>query len=113
MKLEKCIKTNNLNINPISLFQDIEQELSENLSKQANDGNSTDGPLNFIENLTGNLQAEFDETLGEDGNKKLFLRSLTKIFAIRLSTRDDSVEKIKNIIKIALKTVIWLWQGQK
>ena len=94
MELEKYIEINNLNINPISLFQEIQQELSENLFKQRNDGHSTDGPVNFIENLTDNLQPEFDETLREDDNKKLFLRSLTKIFAILLSTRDGSVRQI-------------------
>lgn len=102
----------NRNIDPILLFKEIEQELSENLFKQEGGGDSTDGPLNFIEILTNNLQAELDETLGKDGDKKLFLRSLTKIFAILISIRADNIDKIKIIIKIVVKTAIRLWLGQ-
>ena len=51
-------------------------------------------PLTFIENFANNLQAEFDETIGSDSEKKLFITSLTRIFAILLSTRADTAEKI-------------------
>ena len=111
MEFEDFNKNNNLNIDPISIIQEIEQELSEKLFNQKSEGDSKDGPLNFIENLTNNLQIEFDKTLGEDADKKLFIRSLTKIFAIVLSTRADSVEKIKNI-KIAVKTFVKICRGQ-
>ena len=50
-------------------------------------------PLTFIENFANNLQAEFDETIGSDSEKKLFITSLTRIFAILLSTRADTAEK--------------------
>ena len=111
MEFEDFNKNNNLNIDPISIIQEIEQELSEKLFNQKSEGDSKDGSLNFIENLTNNLQIEFDKTLGEDADKKLFIRSLTKIFAIVLSTRADSVEKIKNI-KIAVKTFVKICRGQ-
>lgn len=55
---------------------------------------------------------EFDKTLGGDVDKKVFLKSLTKIFAILLSNKADSIEEIKNVIKVANKMVIRLWQGQ-
>ena len=111
MEFEDFNKNNNLNIDPISIIQETEQELSEKLFNQKSEGDSKDGSLNFIENLTNNLQIEFDKTLGEDADKKLFIRSLTKIFAIVLSTRADSVEKIKNI-KIAVKTFVKICRGQ-
>ena len=111
MEFEDFNKHNNLNIDPISIIQEIEQELSEKLFNQKSEGDSKDGSLNFIENLTNNLHIEFDKTLGEDADKKLFIRSLTKIFAIVLSTRADSVEKIKNI-KIAVKTFVKICRGQ-
>lgn len=85
----------NLNIDPVSLFKEIEQELSESLFNQENDEDSTEGPLDYTENLTENLQTELDKTLREDGDKGIFLRSLTKVFAILLSTRANSAEKIK------------------
>ena len=93
MEFEDFNKNNNLNIDPISIIQEIEQELSEKLFNQKSEGDSTDGPLNFIENSTNNLQTEFDETLGEDADKKLFIRSLTKIFAILLAQGPTASKK--------------------
>ena len=89
-----------------SLFQEIEQELSQKLFNNESVSDFTDGPLDFTENLVKNLQAEFDETLGESGNKRLFIRSLTKIFTILLSIKADSTEKIRQIVKIAIDAVI-------
>ena len=42
-------------LGPTSVFQEIEQELSQRLFKNESQGDSTDGPLNFIENLFDNL----------------------------------------------------------
>ena len=89
-----------------SLFQEIEQELSQKLFNNESESDFTDGPLDFTENLVKNLQAEFDETLGESGNKRLFIRPLTKIFTILLSIKADSTEKIRQIVKIAIDAVI-------
>ena len=89
-----------------SLFQEIEQELSQKLFNNESESDFTDGPLDFTENLVKNLQAEFDKTLGESGNKRLFIRSLTKIFTILLSIKADSTEKIRQIVKIAIDAVI-------
>ena len=89
-----------------SLFQEIEQELSQKLFNNESESDFTDGPLDFTENLVKNLQAEFHETLGESGNKRLFIRSLTKIFTILLSIKADSTEKIRQIVKIAIDAVI-------
>ena len=112
MEQEDINKDDTLNIDPISLFRETKQELSEKLLKKGGDGDSTDVPLTFIEYLTDNLKAEFDETLVNNGDKKLFIRSLNKIFAIFSSTKADSVDKIKNIIRIAVKAVIKLWREQ-
>ena len=101
-----------LDINPLSLFQEIEKEVSEKLLKERGEGDSTDGAFIFTENLTENLEAEFDEIIGADGDKKQFITSLTKIFAILLSTRADSVGTIKNIVKIAIRLVVRQWSGR-
>ena len=95
------------------LFQQIEQDLS-NLPLQPNSGeDATVGAFTFIEKLTESLQAEFDESIGQnDSNKKQFIRSLTKVFAILLNIRVDNVEKIKKIIKLPISTVFKLWPGR-
>ena len=82
MEWENVYKKNNLHIDPLSLFREIEKELGEKLLKGGGHEDSADGPLAFVENLTDNLQVEFDETLGESSGRKLFTRSLTKICTI-------------------------------
>ena len=103
---------NETEIDASFMFQEIERELSEYLLEEKSEGDATDGAFSFIENLTNKLPTEFDETIGRDGEKRQFIRSLTRIFAILLNTKVDSVDKLKNIIKIALNTVVKLWSEQ-
>ena len=89
----------------VSLFQEIEQELSLMLFNNKNEVDSTDGSLDFIENLVNTIQVEFDGILSENNKKKIFIKSLTKIFTILLSVKADSTEKIKQIVKLAINMV--------
>ena len=100
---------NKMEINSLSLFQEIERQLSETLLEEKSEGDLTAEVFSFIENLTNKLQTELDETIGEDSEKRQFIRSLTKIFAILLNTRVETVDKI---IKIAVNTAIKLWLEQ-
>ena len=77
------------------MFEELERQLGECLLEQQVEGDSTDGPFSFIENLANRTQEKFDEDIAEDGEKKHFIRSLTKIFIILLKTKVDSVDKIK------------------
>ena len=52
------------------------------------------------------LQEDFDEIIGEDNNKKHFIKSGMGIFALLLNTKVDTVNKIKRILKIAIKTML-------
>lgn len=90
----------------VSLFQEIEQELSLMLFNNKNEVDSTDGSLDFIENLVNTIQVEFDGILSENNKKKIFIKSLTKIFTILLSVKADSTEKIKQIVKLAINMVL-------
>ena len=101
---------NNPDINSLSLFQEIERTLGENLSEEKSEGDSTDGAFSFIENLTNKLQTEFDETIEKDGGEKQLIRFLTKIFIILLNTKVDSVDKIKK--KITVSAVVKIWSRQ-
>ena len=68
---------NEIEIDSTYLFQEIERQLSEYLLEEKGEGDSTDGAFSFIENLTNKLQAEFDETIGEDGRWKETLYKVT------------------------------------
>ena len=67
---------------PISLFQEIEADLCDRLlHSNESENDQTDGPLDFIENIVENVKSEFDSFI-EREDKKIFLKILTKIFAI-------------------------------
>ena len=68
--------------------------------------NSTDGVLGFLENLTNRVQENFKEIIGEDTDKKRFLKSLARIFTLLLNTKVDTADKIKRILKIAVETTL-------
>ena len=77
--------------------------------EQQVEGDLTDRVFNFLENLMDRLQEDFDEIIGEDNDKKRFIKSGTRIFALLLNTKVDTVNKIKRILKIAIKTMLKIW----
>ena len=90
---------------PISLFEEIEADLCDRLMHSSNpEGDETDGPLDFIQNIVDNVKLE-SEKLIEDGHKKKFFKMLSKIFTILLSVKADSSEKIIKIVKLTISTV--------
>ena len=99
-------------INNTLLFEAITTELEEYLLRKGDNADLTKGVLEVLTSLSKQVQEEFDELLGEDTNKKRFLKSLLKIFALLLNTKVTTAEKIKKIIKIALETTVKIWSGQ-
>ena len=99
-------------INNTLLFEAITTELEEYLLRKGDNADLTKGVLEVLTSLSKQVQEEFDELLGEDTNKKRFLKSLSKILALLLNTKVTTAEKIKKIIKIALETTIKIWSGQ-
>ena len=97
---------------PISLFQETEADLHDRLLHSSSpEGDQTDGPLDFIQNIVDNIRAEFEQFV-EDGEKKQFLRILSKVFTILLSVKADNSEKIIKIKKFSISTVLKTWSGQ-
>ena len=73
----------------------------------------SDGVFDFLQNLTSRLQEDLDELIGEDTDKKRFVKALTRIFALVLNTKVDTVDKIKRILRITIETTLKIWQGPK
>ena len=97
---------------PISLFQEIDADLCDRLMHGGSpEDDQTDRPLEFIQNIVDNVSSEFEGFL-EDGNKKNFLRILSKIVTILLSVKADSSEKIIKIVKLSISTVLKIWSEQ-
>ena len=108
-------ENNNENDNeklPVALFQLIDAELRDVLlhNEGSESDDETDGPIQFIQNIVENVKRDFEGVV--DGERKTFLRVLTKIFATLLSVKADNIEKIINLIKISLSTVIKSWSEQ-
>ena len=59
-----------IEVDAIFMFQEIEKQPSEVLLEEKAEEDSTDGAFSFIENLTNNIQTEFEEIIGESGGKK-------------------------------------------
>ena len=97
----------------ISLFEEIEAELCDRLlhGSSPEDDDETDGAIEFIKGIVDTVRSEFDGLI-EDGNQKKFLSILAKIFTILLSVKADSSEKIINIVKLAVSTVLKIWSEQ-
>ena len=85
------------------IFEEITRELEEYLLRESDDADSTGGTLEALTTISEQVQEEFDELLGEDTNKKQFLKSLSKIFALLLNTKVTTAEKIKKSLKSPLK----------
>ena len=102
---EEIVSFSDRNELPVSLLKDIEVELCKRLMHSAEADDQTDGPLDFIQNIVETVRVEFDSFI-EGGDKKLFRQVLSKIFAILLSVKADSLEKIINIIRFAISTLI-------
>ena len=107
------IEVKNTSVNAARIFEEIHKEIGDYLVGQRNDADSTDGVFDFLENLTSRLQEDFDELIGEDSDKKRFVKALTCIFALLLNTKVDTVDRIKRILRIAVKTTLKIWQGPK
>ena len=97
---------------PIELFQELETELLDSLlHKDSNNDLSddeTDGPIDFIRQIVDNVREEFDGVV-EERDRKTFLHLLTKIPAVVLSVKADSIEKIISLVKLTLSKVIKTW----
>ena len=76
------------------------------------DTDSTDGVFDFLETLSNQVRENFDELIGEDTDKKRFIRALARIFALLLNTKVDTANKIKRMLQIAAETTLKVWQGQ-
>ena len=94
------------------IFEEINRELEKYLFEKSQDADSTDGVFDFLEGLSNCMQDEFDELIGEDTNKKRFIKALTHIFALLLNTKVDTADKIKKILKTAVETTLEMWQEQ-
>ena len=112
MELEWEEEKKEIEIDASFFFQEMEKELKEFLLEQQVEGDSKDETFEFVDNLTNRIQEEFDEIIGQEIDKKSFIKLLICIFALLLNTKVDSVDKIKRILETAINTTLKIWSGQ-
>ena len=78
----------------VRLFEEINKELEAFLTKETNDNEATDGIFQFLSTISDSVQEEFDKVVSGDSHKKRFLKALSRIFALLLNTKVDTVEKL-------------------
>ena len=91
------------------IFEEINKELEEYLLEKNIDTDSTDGVFDLLQSLANRVQEDFDGLIGEDTNKKCFVRALMRIFTLLLNTKVDMAEKMKRILRIAVETTLKIW----
>ena len=101
------------NIENALTFEELQENYRQFLSSEVDNADSTDGVFQALTSLSEQFQEEFDELLGEDIDKKRFVKSLSKISAALLIMKVHTVQKIKKIIKIALETTVKIWSGKR
>ena len=104
------IEVEKTSVDATLIFEEIHKEIREYLTEET-DTDSKDGVFDLLENLTNRLHEDFDELIGQDTDKKRFVKALTQIFALLLNTKVDTTDKIKRILKIAIETTLKIWQG--
>ena len=83
--------------------------ITEHTESENKDFYSRDRIFDIIQDIADSIQQEFEKLIGIDSNKKMFVRNLSKLFAILLNTDYDTAKKIKRVIKIAIETTLKLW----
>ena len=63
--------------------------------------------------MTNRLQKDLDDLISDDTDKKHFIKTLMRVFAVLLNTKVDTVDKLKKILRIAVETTLKIWRRQK
>ena len=88
-------------------------EYAENNSQNDSKKDCTGGIVDSIKDIIDFVLKDFEQLTETDKDKKSFIKDLIKIFAILLSTKCNSLQKIKKIIKLSTEIGINLWPEQK
>ena len=101
------LKTENSKL-PTYLFEEIKSELTNIIIDESSPEEETDGAFELIRNIVDNVRSEI-ENFVENEDLKKFLYVLTKVFTLLLNMKVDNTEKIINIVKLAISSILKKW----
>ena len=93
----------------VSLFQELEVELFDKILHTDKDLDQADGVIDLTQYIVEKIKEEFEKFVEHDIEKKAILKTLTKICTILLSVKADTPEKILDIVRIAITTLLKQW----
>ena len=99
------LKTENSKL-PTYLFEEIESELTNIVIEESIP--ETGGAFELIKNIVDNVRSEI-ENFVENEDLKKFLYVLTKAFTLLLNVKVDNTNKIINIVKLAISSILKKW----
>ena len=99
------LKTENSKL-PTYLFEEIESELTNIVIEESSP--ETGGAFELIKNTVDNVRSEI-ENFVENEDLKKFLYVLTKVFTLLLNVKVDNTNKIINIVKLAISSILKKW----
>ena len=99
------LKTENSKL-PTYLFEEIESELTNIVIEESIP--ETGGAFELIKNIVDNVRSEI-ENFVENEDLKKFLYVLTKVFTLLLNVKVDNINKIINIVKLAISSILKKW----
>ena len=95
------------------ILEEITGAIAAFVRSENNDSDATGGIFDTLSEIAESLQEDFAELIGISNNKKTFVRALAKIFTFFLNTNVDTVDNIRKIVKIAIETMLEIWQEPK
>ena len=101
------LKTENSKL-PTYLFEEIKSELTNIIIDESSPEEETDGAFELIRNIVDNVRSEIENFVQNEDLKK-FLYVLTKVFTLLLNIKVDNTEKIINIVKLAISSILKKW----
>ena len=92
------------------IIQKTADKIEEILSKETDNPDSTDEKVtDKIRDFYIQIVEDFKEILEEDKEKGNFVRALTKIFGILVTSKYTSLAKAKKILRETAQIVVKLW----
>ena len=95
------------------LLAKITDEIEQFIMGENNNSDATDGAFEVLSAIAESIKEDFEKLIDTGRDKKKFIKTLSKVFALLLNTKVNTIDKIKRILKITVETTLEIWQGPR
>ena len=92
------------------LLAKITDEIEQFIMGENNNSDATDGAFEVLSAIAESIKEDFEKLIDTGRDKKKFIKTLSKVFALLLNTKVNTIDKIKRILKITVETTLEIWQ---